>query len=70
MITSRLPLLVIQGKNDVHLNAEKSKDLIKETFGSIAEYHTFEGVGHMPFYERADETNRLILEFVTRCKSA
>jgi pimeloyl-ACP methyl ester carboxylesterase len=61
--------LVIQGESDVHLNAEKFKDLVKENFGSTAEYHTFEGVGHMPFYERVDETNKLILEFVTR-KSA
>ncbi|KAJ5818508.1 alpha/beta-hydrolase [Penicillium riverlandense] len=69
LIDSGLPLLVIQGGCDVHLNAEKLRDLVKEKFDS-AEYHTFEGVGHMPFYERVDETNKLILEFVIRCKSA
>ena len=70
LINSGLPLLVIQGRLDEHLNAQKFEDLVKENFGSTVEHHTLEGVGHMPFYEREDETNRLILEFVARCKSA
>jgi pimeloyl-ACP methyl ester carboxylesterase len=43
---------------------------MKTHFPDVTEYHRLEGVGHACFYEKPDEVNRLILNFVQRIEAA
>lgn len=58
-----LPFLVIQGAEDAAFNVTLVRDYMTEK-GFNMEYHIFDRVGHSPFFEAPEKTNRLILDFV------
>ncbi|KIK54189.1 hypothetical protein GYMLUDRAFT_48989 [Collybiopsis luxurians FD-317 M1] len=64
-ISGRFPYIAIQGEDDQHLVPPKLEKWMKDHLGQ-SEFHLIPGVGHAPFYEAPDETNRLILDFVKR----
>ncbi|KAE9404384.1 alpha/beta-hydrolase [Gymnopus androsaceus JB14] len=64
-IADRLPYLAIQGEDDQHLIAEKLEKWMKDHLAQ-SEFHLLPGVGHAPFYEAPEVTNRLILGFVDK----
>ncbi|KAL1962667.1 hypothetical protein VTN77DRAFT_9301 [Rasamsonia byssochlamydoides] len=61
-----MPFLVIQGTADRHIRHEKLEALMRTLFPAVTEYHRLEGVGHACFYEKPEEVDRLIVEFVQR----
>jgi pimeloyl-ACP methyl ester carboxylesterase len=62
-IADKLPIIAIQGLDDQHIIPDKLENLLKRNFAKI-EYHGLPDVGHAPFWENPDTTNKLILEFV------
>ena len=64
-IAGRFPYIAIQGEVDQHLVPPKLEKWMKDHLGQ-SEFHLIPDVGHAPFYEAPDETNRLILDFVKR----
>lgn len=64
---SKLPILVIYGTEDKHINGRKIEEITKWSFGfGRIEFHALEGSGHMPFYGRPEATNNLIQDWVNR----
>ncbi|KAF9058625.1 alpha/beta-hydrolase [Rhodocollybia butyracea] len=63
--TSSLPYMAIQGEVDQHLIPPKLEKWMKEHL-AISEFHLLKDVGHAPFFEAPDVTNKLILEFVKK----
>ncbi|KAJ3718857.1 alpha/beta-hydrolase [Lentinula raphanica] len=63
--TSHFPYLAIQGEDDQHLVPPKLEKWMKEHLAK-SEFHLLPGVGHAPFYEAPEATNKLILEFVKK----
>lgn len=63
---THFPYLVIHGEEDLHLYSSKLKKWLMDHNFSQYEFHVLPGVGHSPFYEAPDVTNKLILEFVGR----
>ncbi|KAE9402061.1 alpha/beta-hydrolase [Gymnopus androsaceus JB14] len=61
---NQFPYLVIHGGEDQHLFAWKLEKWLKDHQFSQYEFHLLPGVGHSPFYEAPDVTNKLILKFV------
>ena len=68
-IASTIPVLAIQGTEDQHMVQEKHENFFKTHFGNL-EYHRLEGIGHMTFWEDAETTNKLILEWVHKVEEA
>lgn len=62
-----LPVLVIHGAKDIHLDVHKMRRFADEKFSlGVAEFHALPDAGHMPFYECTQETNRLVLDWIQR----
>ena len=64
-IAGRFPYLAIQGEDDTHIIPEKLEKWMKDHL-SRSEFHLLPGVGHAPFYEAPEVTNKLILGFVKK----
>jgi pimeloyl-ACP methyl ester carboxylesterase len=56
-------LLLFWGRQDVTVPFEHSNDLCAVL--SNAEFHAIENCGHIPHYEKPEEVNRILLEFLT-----
>ncbi|MGA2547694.1 MAG: alpha/beta hydrolase [Rectinemataceae bacterium] len=61
---SGLPILLFWGRQDATLPFEQSARLLRCLPG--AEFHVVEGAGHVPHWEKADEVNEVLLEFLDR----
>ncbi|SJK99136.1 uncharacterized protein ARMOST_02423 [Armillaria ostoyae] len=53
-VASELPILCIQGTEDVLVDVEKHEEFMKEHFGDNLDYRRLPGAGHAPFYELPD----------------
>lgn len=43
------------------------EEFVRESFNpEVIEFHAIEESGHMPFYERPEKTNDIILDWVAR----
>ncbi|KAJ6084157.1 alpha/beta-hydrolase [Penicillium sp. IBT 16267x] len=62
---AKLPICIIQGTKDKHLDVRKVEKFAREKFGQV-EFHALDDAGHMCFYECPEKTNQLILEFMRR----
>lgn len=62
---AKLPICVIHGAKDKHLNVHKVEKFAKEKFGQI-ELHAINETGHMSFYECPEKKSQLILDFLRR----
>ncbi|KAK7677748.1 hypothetical protein QCA50_019300 [Cerrena zonata] len=60
-----VPVQIIQGEVDNHSVTDKMIPIARKYFLKL-ELHILKGCGHAPCFERAEETNRLMLEFVQR----
>lgn len=60
-----VPVQIIQGQVDCHSVTEKMIPIAKKHFSKL-ELHVLKGCGHAPCFERAEETNLLMLQFVQR----
>lgn len=58
------PTLLFWGRNDTTVPFEHSA--LVTDFIPHAEFHVVENVGHIPHYEKPDEVNPILLEFLTR----
>ena len=58
------PTLLLWGKNDTTVPFAHSADLLKLL--PQAEFHAVENAGHIPHYERPEEVNPILLEFLMR----
>ena len=58
------PVLLIWGRNDITVPFEHSNDL--RAVMPHAEFHVIEDCGHIPHYERPDEFNPILLDFLNR----
>jgi pimeloyl-ACP methyl ester carboxylesterase len=61
---SGLPVLLFWGREDATQPFEQSARLLSCLPG--AEFHVVEGAGHVPHWEKADEVNEALLEFLDR----
>jgi pimeloyl-ACP methyl ester carboxylesterase len=57
-----IPTLLLWGRNDKTVPFEHSDDI--RAVIPQAEFHAFENCGHIPHYERPDEVNPILLEFL------
>ena len=64
---SGLPVLLFWGCEDATLPFEQSARLLGCLPG--AEFHIVEGAGHVPHWEKAEEVNEALLEFLHRAMS-
>lgn len=64
---SGLPVLLFWGREDATLQFEQSSRLLGCLPG--AEFHAVEGAGHVPHWEKAEEVNEAVLEFLHRAMS-
>ncbi|KAK7677749.1 hypothetical protein QCA50_019301 [Cerrena zonata] len=60
-----VPVLLIQGDSDRHVVVDKIIPMAQKYYARL-ELHVLKGCGHTPCFERAEETNRLLLDFVQR----
>ena len=58
------PILLFWGRNDMTVPYEHSKDLLATL--PNAELHTIEDCGHIPHYEKPDEFNPILLDFLRK----
>lgn len=58
------PVLLFWGRNDTTVPLEHSDDL-RAAMPNV-EFHIFENCGHIPHYEKPDEVNPVLLEFLKR----
>ncbi len=58
------PILLVWGRNDLTVPFEQS-DLLREAMPN-AEFHVIENCGHIPHYEKPDEFNPILFEFLRR----
>ncbi|MGC8856637.1 MAG: alpha/beta fold hydrolase [Anaerolineae bacterium] len=56
------PTLLIWGKNDTTVPLDHSRDLLVAV--PHAEFHLIEACGHIPHYERPQEVNPILLQFL------
>jgi pimeloyl-ACP methyl ester carboxylesterase len=63
-----VPVLIVAGGNDKLRQPGYAQELTAKFRN--AELHVLENCGHCPNIERADETNRLLLNFLTRIDNA
>lgn len=61
----QLPVLVVQGKEDLHCLYEPMIGIAKRVYEDV-EVKLMDGVGHSPHFERAEETNRCITDWVNK----
>jgi len=59
-----LPILLLWGRNDRTVPFEYNENLRAAIPG--LEFHVIEGSGHIPHYERPDEVNPILLEFLRK----
>lgn len=64
-VANDLPYMAIQGEDDQHLVPKNLEKWMKDHLAR-SEFHLIPGVGHAPFYEAPDVTNKLILDFVEK----
>jgi non-heme chloroperoxidase len=64
----RLPVLVTHGDADVLVSVKDAQRSHRMIAGS--RLSVYEGVGHMPFYERPERFNRELAEFARLCATA
>ena len=57
-----MPVLLIWGRNDQTLPLEQSRDILSAV--PRAEFHVIENCGHIPHYEKPDEVNPIIKQFL------
>jgi len=57
-----MPVLLIWGRNDQTLPLEQSRDILSAV--PRAEFHVIENCGHIPHYEKPDEVNPIIQQFL------
>lgn len=62
-VASSLPYLAIQGSEDQHIIPPNHEKFMKAYSGNLR-YHLLPGIGHAPFWESPEQTNKLILEFI------
>jgi pimeloyl-ACP methyl ester carboxylesterase len=60
----RKPVLLFWGRDDVTVPFACSSDLCAAI--PTLEFHAIENTGHIPHYEKPDEVNPILLEFLTR----
>ncbi|KAK0444626.1 alpha/beta-hydrolase [Desarmillaria tabescens] len=65
-VANELPILCIQGTEDVLVDVEKHESFMKKHFGDNLDYRRLPGAGHAPFYERPEDVSSYILQFVQR----
>ncbi|PBK60709.1 alpha/beta-hydrolase [Armillaria solidipes] len=65
-VASKLPILCIQGTEDVLVDVEKHEKFMRGHFGDNLDYQRLPGAGHSPFYELPEVVNLNILQFVRR----
>ena len=58
-----MPVLLIWGQNDRTLPLEQSDDILSAV--PRAEFHVIENCGHIPQYEKPNEVNPIIQQFLT-----
>ena len=58
------PVLLIWGRNDQTLPLEQSRDILSAV--PRAEFHIMENCGHIPHYEKPEEVNSLLANFLNR----
>lgn len=58
------PVLLFWGRNDVTVPFDHS-DMLRRALPNI-EFHAIENCGHTPHYEKADEVNPILLEFLRK----
>jgi pimeloyl-ACP methyl ester carboxylesterase len=68
LLKANIPMLGLFGANDRHVYGPKLAELVRERFKD-SEIYTFDGCGHSPFFEKPQDTNEAILQFVARVKS-
>jgi len=56
-------VLLLWGRNDQTLPLEQSRDILSAV--PHAEFHVIEDCGHIPQYEKPDEVNPIIQQFLT-----
>ena len=59
-----MPILLIWGQNDQILPLEQSHDILSAV--SRAELHIMEDCGHIPQYEKPEEVNSILAEFLNK----
>lgn len=59
-----VPVLLFWGRNDTTVPLEHSNDICAAI--PHLEFHILEGCGHIPHYEKPEETNPLLLEFLRK----
>ncbi len=58
------PTLILWGKDDEIVNVEQAS-FAKEKIPN-SQLHVFEQCGHMPNFEKPDEFNKVVLEFLSK----
>jgi pimeloyl-ACP methyl ester carboxylesterase len=61
------PVSIFWGRNDMTVPFEHSRDL--RSAMPNAELHVIENCGHIPHYEKPDEFNPILLEFLSKQKA-
>ncbi|KAK0203311.1 Alpha/Beta hydrolase protein [Desarmillaria ectypa] len=69
-VANELPILCIQGTEDMLVDLEKHEEFMKKHFGDNLDYRRLPGAGHMPFYELPEIVGLNILQFVQRVYSS
>ena len=62
---SHVPHLLIQGTEDLHIQAEKVVSVVRQIFSRI-EIEVLEGVGHAAAWEAPEKVDECLLAFVRR----
>ena len=60
----KIPVLLLWGRNDKTVPFEHSADL--RAMLPNVEFHVIEDCSHIPHYEKPDEVNPILLEFLRR----
>jgi pimeloyl-ACP methyl ester carboxylesterase len=60
--STKAPVLVLRGEHDSFLTAEEAEALAASAEDGRA--HVFPGCGHLPSFERPDDFNRMLLDFL------
>lgn len=62
----KLPMLVVQGREDMLVDGEKCKKAFTETFGGSFEWLWVDETGHTPFWERPEIVEATLVPFVQK----
>ncbi|KAK0490144.1 alpha/beta-hydrolase [Armillaria luteobubalina] len=63
-VANELPILCIQGTDDVLIDSKKHEELVKKHFGDNMDYQRLPGAGHACFYDLPEVVNPMITQFV------